>query len=378
MYRVARNYDLMTTRLDWGSYLYGAYMTALGVGQAGVGFMDGTVFREILDALQTEGALNATIQTWADALDKNMKARADQWSTQVFPYGSEFSYDTTGQEEVYIWLQRYGYVDAANRTLNAILAYMRLLPNWAWHGGATSQGDLGTNGKWFVTRGGERILQHYRAGLNNIPVLEGYRYNPDDFFLIEVGMGALTGQLANIDANGATSMGFHSSPFMNEFDPRSGDYGCGFFGITTEAGSFLVSHPTKGWLCYLCNTAAGSTPTYVSFTAVDSYRVRSFLEPLGVQLTAEAGNLQSIALDLAAKKVTITFAPATSSPASARDHAAAPFSNLRLKVDKTAAQRPGSNFALADGSGNNVPVVRGAFQFAPAATGATTATLTWS
>lgn len=29
---------------------------------------------------------------------------------------------------------------------------------------------------------------HYRAGLNNIPVLEGYRYNPDDWYLLQVGM----------------------------------------------------------------------------------------------------------------------------------------------------------------------------------------------
>jgi hypothetical protein len=378
MYRVARNYDLLTTRLAWGDYLYGAYMTAMGVGAAGVGFMDGTVFREILDALQAEGAGNATIQAWADALDKNMMARAVQWSTEPYPFGSEFSYDTTGQEEVFIWLQRYGYTEAANRTLNCILAYMRLLPNWAWHGGATSQGDLGNNGKWFINRGGERILQHYRAGLNNIPVIESYRANPDDFFLLEVGMGALTGQLANIDENGATSMGFHSSPFMNEYDPRSGDYGCGFFGITTEAGSFLVSHPTFGWLCFLCNLAPGSSPTSASFAVVDSYHVRSYLEPLGVQLTTEAGNLQSISIDLAAKKATVTFAPAMSSPASVRGHASAPFSNLRLNVTKSAPQRPGSAFALADADGNNVPVVRGAFQFPPAASGVTVATLSWT
>ena len=175
MYRVARNYDLLATYQPWDYYLYGAYMTSLQVGQAGVGFMDGTIFREILVALQAEGALNATIQAWADALDKNMAARALQWSTEPYPFGSEFSYDTTGQEEVFVWLQHYGYADAANRTLNCILAYMRLLPNWAWHGGATSQGDLGNNGKWFINRGGERILQHYRAGLNNIPIIEGYR-----------------------------------------------------------------------------------------------------------------------------------------------------------------------------------------------------------
>jgi hypothetical protein len=106
--------------------------------------------------------------------------------------------------------------------------------------------------------------------------------------------------------------------------------------------------------------------------------VRSFIEPLGIQLTAEAGNLQAVAVDLAAKRATITFAPATSSPASAHGHASAPFSFLRLNVTKTASARPGAGFALADSGGNSVPVVRGAFALPPAASGATTATLTWT
>jgi hypothetical protein len=59
-------------------------------------------------------------------------------------------------------------------------------------------------------------------------------------------------------------------------------------------------------------------------------------------------------------------------------HASAPFSNLRLNVTKSAPQRPGSGFALADASGNNVPVVRGAYQFPPAASGVTKATLSWT
>lgn len=139
-----------------------------------------------------------------------------------------------------------------------------------------------------------------------------------------------------------------------------------------------MQHPTYGWLCYLCNLAAGSSPTSASFTIVDAYRVRAFIEPLGVQLTAEAGNLQAIAIDLAAKKASITFAPATSSPASVHDHAIAPFSFLRLNVTKSASTRPGSAFALSDAGGNNVPVVRGAFQLPPSASGVTTATLTWS
>lgn len=74
------------------------------------------------------------------------------------PRSSEFNYDSTGQEEVYIWLSYFGYQDGANRTLQSILGYMRSIPNWAWNGGARSIGDLGNNGKWFINRGTERVL----------------------------------------------------------------------------------------------------------------------------------------------------------------------------------------------------------------------------
>ena len=58
-------------------------------------------------------------------------------------------------------------------------------------------------GKWFVNRGVERGAMHYRAGLNMIPLIEAYRADPDDHLLLEVAMGALTGQMASIDDAGA-------------------------------------------------------------------------------------------------------------------------------------------------------------------------------
>ena len=42
--------------------------------------------------------------------------------------------------------------------------------------------------------------RHYRAGLNMIPLIEWYRRHPEEgTFLLEVSMGAMAGQLVNID-----------------------------------------------------------------------------------------------------------------------------------------------------------------------------------
>merc|ERR1712127_761417 len=94
---------------------------------------------------------------------------------------------------------------------------------------------------------------HYRAGLNQIPLSEWYRLHPDDFQLLEISVGATTGQYTNIDATGAPGMLYNSFPHIQEHDPYSGDYGLGFFGISLESAGYFVNHKTLGPLCYLCD-----------------------------------------------------------------------------------------------------------------------------
>ena len=102
------------------------------------------------------------------------KATVRLFETAPNPYGSEFSYDTTGQEEVVVWLLYFGKDDAAARTIEHILQYMRSLPNWAYNGGAEA-GDVANGGKWLVSAGtgrGDSGKMHYRSGLNAIPLIE--------------------------------------------------------------------------------------------------------------------------------------------------------------------------------------------------------------
>ncbi len=400
-YRISRNWEVLGKGMSrhWSEYLARAVALTLNVGQASVGFMDGTVFRELLNVLIVEAdadASNATLSGWRDSVMGNMAARAKAWSTNDWPYGSEFAYDTTGQEEVFVWLSYFanatnsGYLAAANRTLEAILGYMRHLPNAWWHGGGRSGGDLGNNGKWYVNRGGERLLQHYRAGLNAIPLIEAFRSNPDDVFLLHTAMGAMTGGYGSIlpashpTSPGAVSMGFHTVPFGLEYDPRSGDFGLGFFGVTLEAGAYLVQDAAlpSGWACYMCNIGSAvtpPTPTLVSMAPIDGYRVRVYLEAVGVYLVAETGAFQALTLDLGAKTATITFEPALVAPAAPTPHATKPFSALRLKVSKEAQGRPGGEFVVTLAGGGVASLVRGAFSFPSAAadTDTTTVVLSW-
>lgn len=130
---------------------------------------------------------------------------------------------------------------------------------------------------------------------------------------------------------------------MLTHDPRSGDYGLGFFGHALESGAYLVQHPELGQLCYLCDlTSSGSSLTLIP---TDSFHRNVFIEPLALYLSTEAGTIQELVFDSKSKQITITFATP------------APCSRFRLKLRKTAAARPGSNFYV-DGAA----LVRGAFE----------------
>ncbi|KAL3907316.1 MAG: hypothetical protein SGPRY_010213, partial [Prymnesium sp.] len=171
MYQVSRHTGLKT-RMPWQWYLERAAKTCLKFGISSVGFMDGTVAREVLKALTEEGTENRTFASYAATLSANMREN---------------------------------------------------------------------NGKYlasFGTGASDRGQMHYRAGLNMIPLIEWYRAHPDDLLLLEISMGAITGQMANIDADGATSMMWHALPHVMDFDPHSGDYGLGFFGNALESGSY--------------------------------------------------------------------------------------------------------------------------------------------
>ena len=230
------------------------------------------------------------------------------------------------------------------------------------------------------------VYRHYRAGLNMIPLLEQYRAYPDDYFLLPIAMGALAGQLTNIDGvTGATSMGFHSFPFVLEHDPRSGDYGLGFFGHTYESGAYLVRHPDAavGFVCFLCNLLNVSGTTAATFAPTDAYRSRVYVEPLGLHLVAQAGFFAQVALDLGAATCVVTFQPVASWPPSTELEAGPAYSFIRMQLKKTTSDsiRPGSSFQVVDsGSGQVAPLVRNAYQISPptGTTGAAQVIISWS
>jgi hypothetical protein len=289
LYRLARNHQGLVTNHSWDWYLNHAYETSMAMttyakDMAVFGQMEGTIFVQILADLKAEGK-----NTQAEALEGKMRERADRWRKEAYPFGSEMPWDSTGQEEVYAWTKYFGYQDKAEVTLDAILGYDPAIPHWGYNGSARRYWDFIFAAK---DRRLERQLHHYGSGLNAIPVLSEYREHPDDFYLLRVGYGGTMGALTDIDQEGFDSAAFHSFPDMLQPDPLTGDNGPNIFGHAWNAATYIVDHPEFGWVAFGGNVAVQGS--VITVTPRDSYRSRVYVAPLGLWLTLDAGNFESV------------------------------------------------------------------------------------
>ena len=300
MYRLARNYNGLVTQQSWKWYLENAYHTAMAMVEqapyyAVYGQMEGTVFLLILEDLKREGYTDL-----AADLEKTMKGRAEHWATLSYPFGSEMSWDSTGQEEVYMWSRYFGFDEKAMVTLKAILAYMPTVPHWAYNGNARRYWDFLYGGK--LSRY-ERMIHHYGSGLNAIPVLSQYRQTPDDLYLLRVGYGGVLGTLSNITEDGFAPCASHSFPTDLRNDGISGDYGCGYFGYAVNTGTYITHDNEFGWLAFGGNLSAQKNWIKVDLTTAAKSRV--FIAPVGLWLTLDAGTFKSVSFNPKSKEIRI-------------------------------------------------------------------------
>jgi hypothetical protein len=305
LYRLARNYRGLVRESDWKKYLEYAYETSLAMVRlapyyAQFGQMEGTIFLLILKDLKSEGLIQM-----ADTLEREMKKRANHWSVLQYPFGSEMPWDSTGQEEVYMWSSYFGYKEKARVTLDAILAYTPVLPHWAYNGNARRYWDFLYGGKLSRI---ERMVHHYGSALNAIPLLKDYRDNPTDFYLLRAGYGGLLGSISNITQEGFAPAAFHAYPSTLKNDGLSGDFGSGFFGYAVNTSTYILNHKEFGWLSFGGNLSKSGSWIKVKITTAAQSAV--FIAPAGLWITLDAGKIREIAYNVNNGKIRLSLAPA--------------------------------------------------------------------
>ena len=300
MYNLGRNHN--EKDIDWRTSLEKAYHTSMAMIKfapryAVFGQMEGSIFLYILFDLKKEG-----FEEMAANLESEMKKRADYWQSLNYPFGSEMPWDSTGQEEVYLWTSYFGYHDKADVTLNAILAYMPTVPHWGYNGSARRYWDFVYGGKLSRV---ERQLHHYGSGLNAIPVLTAYRDNPDDFYLLRIGHAGTIGALANITEDGFGPAAFHSYPSTLDIDGYAGDYGCGFYGYAVNSGTYIINHPEFGWTAFSGNISKDNGWIKTEITSAGKNRV--FLAQEKLWLTTVTGKMTHISYNPQSGEIAIDF-----------------------------------------------------------------------
>ncbi len=305
LYRLSRNHVNLVTEQNWKWYLENAYQTSMAMVNlapyyAQFGQMEGTIFYLILVDLKAEGY---TIM--ADSLEKAMKARANHWKTLMYPFGSEMPWDSTGQEEVYLWSDYFGYPDKAQVTISAILAYMPTVPHWGYNGSARRYWDFLYGGKLSRV---ERQLHHYGSGLNAIPVLSAFRKAPEDLYLLRVGYGGLMGSISNITEDGFGSAAFHSFPSTLKIDGISGDYGSNFFGYAVNTATYITHDQKLGWLAFGGNLEMKGERINVKITTAAKSKI--YIAPADLWLTLDAGTLNTVSFNQKTGEVKALLDPA--------------------------------------------------------------------
>lgn len=303
LYRLARYHQGLITDKNWQWYLENAFHTSMAMVKqapyyAQFGQMEGTIFLLLLKDLKAEG-----MHEEAQALESAMKARTDHWRTLNYPFGSEMPWDSTGQEEVYMWSDYFGYDDKAAVTLSAILAYMPTVPHWAYNGNARRYWDFLYGGK--IARV-ERQIHHYGSALNAIPVLKEYRKHATDLYLLRVGYGGLMGSIANVTKDGFGPSAFHSYPSTLANDALSGDYGSGFFGYAVNTSSYLVHDDAYGWLGFGGNVKEENE--WVTLKLTTAAKSKVFVAPAKLWLALDAGQFTKVSYNTKTKAIQLTLA----------------------------------------------------------------------
>lgn len=304
MYRLARFYNNLETTNHWSWYLENAYHTSVAMVEqaphyAQFGQMEGTVFLLILKDLQKEG-----MGSMAKYLEEVMKKRTDVWAELPYPFGSEMPWDSTGQEEVYMWTDYFGFDQKAEVTLNAILAYMPTVPNWGYNGSARRYWDFVYGGKLQRI---ERQLHHYGSALNAIPVLHAYHKDPADTYLLRVGYGGVLGGISNISQDGFGPAAFHSYPQTLEIDGYSGDYGSGFFGYAINSRTYILNDSEFGWQSFGGNLKKEGD--WVNIDVKTAGKNAIFIAPASTLIQTDAGKIEKVRFNPINEQIELFLAP---------------------------------------------------------------------
>jgi hypothetical protein len=278
MYEIASLYpDLVTYHASADTYLMRAYNILhtlySGHGDPGTGYMGEQTLPDIAAALTAGGHT-----TQAAFVTNVIKQLYQAFSGSKYPYGSEYSFDNTGEEAVYMAAKQNGNTSVLAKVNAKTRACRGQEPVWYYYADpVTLNGENWWQFQYTAALAGLGLDDFVRTQSQAPELDERLAYAAKIANISAINSGQMDSNPANLGTVAWTYQAMKGNVYVNSFDPgnsslhggwrqMSGEADLGLFGALRILSADVTVDPVFGLTGYGCdvvqsNTCLGVTPT---------------------------------------------------------------------------------------------------------------------
>jgi MYXO-CTERM domain-containing protein len=286
MYKIASLYPkLVTYHQSADTYLLRAYgiLHSLYAGGpppprapatiAGTGYMGEQTLPDIQAALQAAGH-----RTEAAFVASAIQTLYDAFSGAPYPYGSEYTYDNTGEEAVYMAAKQNNDTAVLAKVNAKSRACRGQEPVWYYYADPiTNNGENWWQFQYTAALAGSCLDDFVRTQSTAPEVDERLSYAAKLANVGAINSGQIDGSSANLGTVAWTYQGMKGNVYVNSFDPAtsnlhhgwrqmSGEADLGLFGALRILSADVTNDPIFGLTGYGCNVSSANSCTSVTPT----------------------------------------------------------------------------------------------------------------
>ncbi|GGF91253.1 hypothetical protein GCM10010912_40370 [Paenibacillus albidus] len=296
MYKISKLYPgLVTYSQPSSTYLLRAYniMKALYDGPVAynwnTGLMGEVTTPEIIKALQDEG-----FTSQANDIIAKMNTKYNNFSNTTYPYGSEYNYDNTGEEAVYMLAKMKNNTTIKSKINTKTRAVRGKMPVWYYHSDpVTINGEPWWQFQYTASLAGtamdDWVRNHsaspeyeqrltYAAKLANLSAINSGQISPDP-----ADIGAVSWTYQAMKGNHG-ALGLDNGPLFNGWRGMSGEADLGLFGAIKLLSSDVAVDPIFGVYGYGCDVTDNGTSYVVTPKDGVFQRLNLITEKWGMEL----------------------------------------------------------------------------------------------
>src|SRR6185312_14824988 len=278
MYKVASLYpSLIKYQQTADTYLLRAYdiihTLYSGHGDTGTGYMGEQTLPDIAAALTAGGHT-----TEASFVNNAINQLYGAFSASKYPYGSEYTYDNTGEEAVYMAAKQNGNASVLSKVNAKTRACRGQEPVWYYYADpVTLNGENWWQFQYTAALAGYCLDDFVRNQSTTPEVDERLSYAAKIANINAINSGQIDSNSANVGTVSWTYQGMKGNVYVNSFDPAnsnlhndwrqmSGEADLGLFGAIRILSADVANDPIFGLTGYGCNVSSANSCTSVTPT----------------------------------------------------------------------------------------------------------------